>query len=127
MTGLGTILALNRLLSKGSGWVAGLWASWAFLAGGWPPLALIILLMPILVAVAGLRMVLSKVLVVIPIILELFLLVIYVADAPEAFHSSELVHFAPGPGVGTWLAFLFTIVAATFALSMPTKPPTQFV
>ena len=43
MAGLGTILALNRLLSKGSGWVAGMWASWAFLAGGWPPLAMIVL------------------------------------------------------------------------------------
>lgn len=43
MAGLGTILALNRLLTKGSGWVAGLWASWAFLAGGWPPLAMIAL------------------------------------------------------------------------------------
>ncbi len=43
MAGLGTILALNRLLSKGSGWVAGLCASWAFLAGGWPPLAMIVL------------------------------------------------------------------------------------
>ena len=43
IAGLGTILALNRLLTKGSGWVAGLCASWAFLAGGWPPLAMIVL------------------------------------------------------------------------------------
>ncbi len=41
VAGLGTILSLNRLLTKGSDWVAGLCASWAFLAGGWPPLALI--------------------------------------------------------------------------------------
>ena len=41
IAGLGTILALNRLLTRGSGWVAGLCAAWAFLAGGWPPLALI--------------------------------------------------------------------------------------
>jgi hypothetical protein len=43
IAGLGTILALNRLLARGSGWAAGLWASWAFLAGGWPPLAMIVL------------------------------------------------------------------------------------
>ena len=43
IAGLGTILALNRLLTKGSGWLAGLLASWAFLAGGWPPLATIAL------------------------------------------------------------------------------------
>lgn len=43
IAGFGTILALNRLLTKGSGWVAGLCASWAFLAGGWPPLAMIVL------------------------------------------------------------------------------------
>ncbi len=41
IAGLGTILALNRLLTRGSGWVAGGLASWAFLAGGWPPLAVI--------------------------------------------------------------------------------------
>jgi hypothetical protein len=41
MAGLGSILALNRLLARGSGWVAGLYAAWAFLAGGWPPLAMI--------------------------------------------------------------------------------------
>jgi hypothetical protein len=43
IAGLGTILALNRMLTKGSDWVAGLLASWAFLAGGWPPLAMIAL------------------------------------------------------------------------------------
>jgi hypothetical protein len=41
IAGLGTILALNRLLAKGSGWVAGICGAWAFLAGGWPPLAMI--------------------------------------------------------------------------------------
>ncbi len=38
---IGTIAALNRLLTRGSDWVAGLCAGWAFLAGGWPPLAVI--------------------------------------------------------------------------------------
>jgi hypothetical protein len=41
IAGLGTVLALNRLLTRGSDWIAGLCAAWAFLAGGWPPLALI--------------------------------------------------------------------------------------
>ena len=41
LAGLGTILALNRLLTVGAGPIAGLFAAWAFLAGGWPPLALI--------------------------------------------------------------------------------------
>jgi hypothetical protein len=43
IAGLGTIAALNRMLTKGSDWLAGLFASWAFLAGGWPTLALIAL------------------------------------------------------------------------------------
>ena len=43
LAGLGTVAALDRLLSKGAGWVVGLWASWAFLAGGWPPVAILIL------------------------------------------------------------------------------------
>lgn len=36
-----TIAALDRLIARGSGWVAGLWASLAFLAGGWPPLVIL--------------------------------------------------------------------------------------
>jgi hypothetical protein len=41
--GLGTIAALDRILNRGSDLKAGLWASFAFLAGGWPPLAVIAL------------------------------------------------------------------------------------
>jgi hypothetical protein len=44
---LATIVALDRVLAKGSDSVAGLWAGAAFLCGGWPPVA--ILLLPILV------------------------------------------------------------------------------
>lgn len=43
LTGLATIAALDRLLSRRSDWVAGLWASAAFLSGGWPPLLVIAL------------------------------------------------------------------------------------
>jgi hypothetical protein len=41
--GFGTIAALDRILNRGSDLVAGLWTSLAFLAGGWPPLALVAL------------------------------------------------------------------------------------
>ena len=41
IAGLGTILALDRLLAKGAGWTVGLWAAVSFLAGGWPPLAVL--------------------------------------------------------------------------------------
>ncbi|WP_435009796.1 hypothetical protein P12x_001034 [Tundrisphaera lichenicola] len=41
ITGLGTVAALDRLLGRGSGWVVGFWASFAFLAGGWTPLAVL--------------------------------------------------------------------------------------
>ncbi len=41
LTGIGTVAALDRLLSRGAGWAAGCWASLAFLAGGWPPLAVL--------------------------------------------------------------------------------------
>jgi hypothetical protein len=41
--GLCTIAALDRIVNRGSDWVAGIWASLAFLAGGWPPLAVIAL------------------------------------------------------------------------------------
>lgn len=41
--GLGVVAALDRIVGRGSDAVAGLWASLAFLAGGWPPMALIAL------------------------------------------------------------------------------------
>ena len=43
IAGLGTVAALDRLLARGSGWAVGGWAAWAFLAGGWPPVAVLIL------------------------------------------------------------------------------------
>jgi len=39
--GLGTIAAIHRIMTRGPDLAAGLWAAWAFLAGGWPPLAVI--------------------------------------------------------------------------------------
>ena len=41
--GLATLGAIDRILTRGSDWIAGLWASLAFLAGGWPPLVVIAL------------------------------------------------------------------------------------
>jgi hypothetical protein len=41
IVGVATLAAVERLLSRGADWVAGLWASLAFLSGGWPPLMLI--------------------------------------------------------------------------------------
>jgi hypothetical protein len=43
LTALGTIAALDGLINRRSHVITGLWASWAFLAGGWPPLAVILL------------------------------------------------------------------------------------
>jgi hypothetical protein len=39
--GVATLATIERLLSRGADWVAGLWASLAFLSGGWPPLMLV--------------------------------------------------------------------------------------
>lgn len=41
LTGLALVVAIDRLMTRGPGWVAGIWASLAFLAGGWPPVALV--------------------------------------------------------------------------------------
>ena len=41
LAGLGTIAALDLLLSAGASWKVGAWASFAFLAAGWPPLAVL--------------------------------------------------------------------------------------
>lgn len=41
--GVATLAAIARLLGRGADVVAGIWASLAFLAGGWPPLLLIFL------------------------------------------------------------------------------------
>jgi hypothetical protein len=53
IVGLGTIVAINRIMSRGPDLVAGLWASWAFLAGGWPPLAVIFIAAVILAKNSG--------------------------------------------------------------------------
>ncbi|WP_406695236.1 hypothetical protein V5E97_29795 [Singulisphaera sp. Ch08] len=41
ISGLAIVATIDRILGRGSDWVAGLWAALAFLSGGWPPLALI--------------------------------------------------------------------------------------
>ena len=41
ISGLAIVATIDRILGRGSGWVAGFWAALAFLSGGWPPLALI--------------------------------------------------------------------------------------
>lgn len=41
VSGLATIAALDRLLAGASDWRTGVWASLAFLSGGWPPLLLL--------------------------------------------------------------------------------------
>jgi hypothetical protein len=89
------------------------------------PLALIMLLVPLLVALIGFKPSIAKPLIAIPVALELALVLVYIAAAPESFHSSELIHFAPGPGSGTWLAALMLVIAIATALSIPTKPATQ--
>jgi hypothetical protein len=69
ISAVGTIAALDRVLSKGSDWTAGLWGGLAFLCGGWPAVAMVLLpiivirraessfsprlLLPILAAFAG--------------------------------------------------------------------------
>jgi hypothetical protein len=43
IVGLGIVGAIDRLMDRGSDALAGCWASLAFLAGGWPPLVVIML------------------------------------------------------------------------------------
>ncbi len=43
ITALGTVGALDRLLGRGSDLAAGVWTALAFLAGGWPPVAIVLL------------------------------------------------------------------------------------
>ena len=43
VTGLATIAALDRLVNRRADWITGLWASAAFLCGGWPPLLVLAL------------------------------------------------------------------------------------
>lgn len=46
--GMATVAALDLLLASGPGWAVGVWASLAFLAGGWPPLAVLALVTVVL-------------------------------------------------------------------------------
>jgi hypothetical protein len=49
VAGLATVGALDRLLGRRAGWGAGLWGALAFLAAGWPPLALLVLAAVVLI------------------------------------------------------------------------------
>jgi len=51
--GLATLATIDRLMARGADLVAGLWASLAFLAGGWPPLVVIGLAISVLGATAA--------------------------------------------------------------------------
>jgi hypothetical protein len=95
--------------------------------GALVPIAIIMLLLPLLVAAAGFLPVIRKVLLLLPAFAALFVVGSFIIVAPESFHNSELIHFAPGPGGGAWLAFLFTIVALVSVFSISTKPATQKV
>lgn len=43
LSGVAIVAAIDRLLARGSDWFAGLWTALAFLTGGWPPVALVLL------------------------------------------------------------------------------------
>jgi hypothetical protein len=43
IAGLAVVGALDRLLGRGADWLAGAWLAAAFLAGGWPPVVLVLL------------------------------------------------------------------------------------
>jgi hypothetical protein len=65
IAGLAIVAALDRILNQGSDRIAGVWAALAVLAGGWPPLAMIVL--PIVV-LGRPQAKLSKALVIPPIL-----------------------------------------------------------
>lgn len=48
VTALGTVAVLDRLLGRGSDLVAGTCLAWAFLAGGWPPVVVVLLVTVVL-------------------------------------------------------------------------------
>lgn len=48
ISGLFAVAAVDRLLGRGSDLTAGLWLALAFLAGGWPPLALVVMAVVVL-------------------------------------------------------------------------------
>jgi hypothetical protein len=43
IVGMTTLAAIERLMDRGSDWIAGIWTALAFLAGGWTPVAIIAL------------------------------------------------------------------------------------
>ncbi|QEH36433.1 hypothetical protein OJF2_49970 [Aquisphaera giovannonii] len=48
VTGLAVVAAIDRLLDEGSDWTAGAWTALAFLAGGWPPAIVVLLVVIVL-------------------------------------------------------------------------------
>jgi hypothetical protein len=117
ISGLAVVAALDRLLTRGADWWAGLWIAAALLAGGWPPVAMILL--PIIV-MGRPRARLS-----VPLLLPVV--------AAFAGWSAWALRLAPA---GAWAAAFalpltekpaWTLALAVLALGMPWIPFTAFL
>ena len=77
IVGFATLAALDRLMTSGAGWVAGLWSSLAFLSGGLPPLIVIALA----IVVIGRKQALPSLPLVIPPLLTVILWTLWTSAA----------------------------------------------
>ena len=112
LSGLAIVAAIDRLLSRGSDWTAGLWGGIAFLTGGWPPVVLIFLA----VIVIGRREAGFSVRLVVPPLAVAVTWSIWAMSAasPEAWAAALVLPFTARPD--------WWFVATTLALGLPFSP-----
>jgi hypothetical protein len=112
IVGLATLAALDRLMTAGAGWVAGTWASLAFLSGGLPPLIVIALA----IVVMGRKQALPSIPLVIPPLAAVILWTAWtsVTVSPELCATALALPFTQKPA---WFLGL-----GAFALGLPFSP-----
>jgi hypothetical protein len=112
IAGLATLAALDRLMTAGSGWVAGTWASLAFLSGGLPPLIVIALA----IVVMGRKPALPSLPLVIPPLAAMILWTAWTSAtvSPELCATALALPFTQKPA---WFLGL-----GVFAIGLPFSP-----
>jgi hypothetical protein len=110
--GLATLAALDRLMTAGTGWVAGTWAALAFLSGGLPPLIVIALA----IVVMGRKQALPSLALIIPPLAAVIVWTAWTSKtvSPELCASALALPFTQKPA---WLLGL-----GAFALGLPFSP-----
>jgi len=118
LAGMATVAALDRLIGRRSDWIAGLWASAAFLAGGWPPL----LVLALAIIVLGRRDADFSLKLIVPPVLTAAAWLAWTVQAASAQAAAAALVWPITRGLAWTLPTSFGSFAAAIARPLDAKP-----